>query len=103
MKQFTRFLLVVGLYSLATLRLLSQSTDATISGVVTDHTGKVIPAADIEILEEATGIHYPSKTNGSGTYTVSILRLGTIGCKDKRRRGSTLASMPSGRADSPPT
>ena len=73
MKQFTCFLLVVGLYLLVTLRLLSQSTNATISGVVADTTGKAIVAVDLEIANDATGVHYSGKTNGSGIYTVSIL------------------------------
>jgi Carboxypeptidase regulatory-like domain len=50
-----------------------QSTDATISGVVVDSSAKVITDADIEILNEDTGVHYSSNTNGTGIYTVSIL------------------------------
>jgi hypothetical protein len=41
---------------------LAQSTDASISGVVVDPSGKVIPAADIELLNEATGVPYSSKS-----------------------------------------
>jgi hypothetical protein len=52
---------------------LSQSTDAIISGVVVDLSGKVIPSAGIEIVNDATGVHYSSETNGAGIYTVSIL------------------------------
>ena len=51
----------------------AQSTDATISGVVVDTAGKVITGAGIELLSEATGVHYSSATNGSGIYTLSIL------------------------------
>lgn len=52
---------------------IAQSTDATISGLIVDPSGRVIPDADIEILNEATGLHYTNKTNGTGIYTVSIL------------------------------
>jgi hypothetical protein len=52
---------------------IAQSPDATISGLVVDPSGKVITDADIEILNSATGIHYSSKTNGAGIYTISIL------------------------------
>jgi hypothetical protein len=52
---------------------LAQSTNATISGVVVDPAGKVIPGAAIEIVNDATGVHYSSATNGSGIYTVTIL------------------------------
>jgi hypothetical protein len=57
----------------ATVLASAQSTNATASGVVVDTSGKVITDADIEVLNEATGVHYSSKTNGSGIYTVSIL------------------------------
>jgi hypothetical protein len=57
----------------ATQFALAQSTDATISGLVLDPSGKVIPDADIEILNESTSVHYSGKTNGSGIYMVSIL------------------------------
>jgi len=52
---------------------IAQSTDATISGLVVDPSGRVIPDADVEILNEETGVHYTNKTNGTGIYTVSIL------------------------------
>ena len=52
---------------------LSQSTNATISGGVTDPAGNLILNADIEIANDATGVIYPAKTNGSGMYLVPIL------------------------------
>ena len=52
---------------------IAQSTDATISGLIVDPSGRVIPDADIEVLNEATGVHYNNKANGAGIYTVSIL------------------------------
>jgi hypothetical protein len=57
----------------ATTLAIAQSTDATISGLITDPSGRVIPDADIVILNEATGVRYTSKTNGAGIYTASIL------------------------------
>jgi len=52
---------------------LAQSTDATISGVVVDPAGRVIPGAAIEIVNDATSVHYSSATNGAGIYEVPIL------------------------------
>ena len=57
----------------AAISTFAQSTDATISGVVVDPSAKVIQNADIEILNEATGVHFSAKTNESGIYSVSIL------------------------------
>jgi hypothetical protein len=52
---------------------LAQSTDATISGIVVDPSDRVIPDARIEIVNDATGVHYSSQTNGDGIYTITIL------------------------------
>jgi hypothetical protein len=57
----------------AAMIVSAQSTDATISGVIVDPAGKVIPDAAIEILNDATGVHYSSATNSAGIYTVPIL------------------------------
>jgi hypothetical protein len=51
----------------------AQSNDATISGGVTDSSGKFIQGADVEIANDATGVVYSSRTNGSGMYVVPIL------------------------------
>lgn len=53
--------------------LFSQSTSATISGLVTDPAGRAIPAADIQIVDDATAIQYPVKTNDVGIYSIPVL------------------------------
>lgn len=72
MKSFHVFCLLSLVLSTASVAG-AQSTNATLSGVVVDPSGKVIQDADIEILNEATGVHYSSRTNESGIYTVTIL------------------------------
>lgn len=52
---------------------LAQSTNATLSGGVTDPSGKFILDADVEIANDATGVIYSARTNGSGMYLVPIL------------------------------
>ena len=51
----------------------AQSTNATISGLLVDPSGKPIVDANVEILNDATGMQYAGTTNGTGIYTVSIL------------------------------
>lgn len=51
----------------------AQSTNATLSGQVVDPSGKAIQDAEIEILNEATGVRYAGKTNDAGIYAVTIL------------------------------
>lgn len=53
--------------------LFAQSTNATISGGVTDSTGNFIQGADVEIQNDATGVVYSSRTNNVGMYVVPIL------------------------------
>jgi hypothetical protein len=76
---------------------LAQSTDATISGVVVDPAGRVIPGAAIEIVNDATGVHYSCATNGAGIYEVTILppgqyrvQISTIGFKTLIKPGVVL-------------
>jgi hypothetical protein len=71
--KYPRTLFLLLLMLCAMILLKAQSTDATISGVVVDPFGKVITDANIEILNEATGVHHSGKTNGTGIYTITIL------------------------------
>jgi Carboxypeptidase regulatory-like domain/TonB dependent receptor/TonB-dependent Receptor Plug Domain len=52
---------------------MAQSTNATVSGIVLDPSGRGIAGADIEIVNDATGIRYPGATNGEGIYAVPNL------------------------------
>jgi hypothetical protein len=67
-----RCFLILGLF-LVSLAAVSQSTNATISGGVTDPSGNFILNADVEIANDATGVVYSAKTNSSGMYLVPIL------------------------------
>lgn len=51
----------------------AQSTNATVSGIVLDPSGRAIPGADIQIVNDATGIRYPGATNSEGIYAVPNL------------------------------
>jgi hypothetical protein len=53
--------------------LLAQSTNASLTGRVTDPRKAVIAAATITVINTGTGIHYEGLTNGTGTYYVSNL------------------------------
>jgi hypothetical protein len=52
---------------------IAQSTNATLSGGVTDPAGTFITDAEIDIANDATGVIYTTKTNGSGIYYLSLL------------------------------
>ena len=55
----------------------AQSTNGTVSGIVLDPSGKLIPGADIEIVNDATGVRYPGTTNSEGIYVVTSLPPGS--------------------------
>jgi len=56
--------------------LQAQVRSATITGLVTDPTGAVIPGADVIVTETATNVSYPSKSDHVGLYTVPYLEAG---------------------------
>jgi hypothetical protein len=88
MKRFLRFFLVAVCFFPPCL--LSQSTSATISGGVTDPTGNFIPGAEINIVNDTTGLLYPAKTNDSGIYLVPILPPGHYHVQVSKRGFKTI-------------
>ncbi len=58
---------------IASLPALAQSTNAIVSGLVLDPSGKPIVGADVEMVNDATEIRYPSATNGEGIYQIPNL------------------------------
>jgi hypothetical protein len=51
----------------------AQSPYGTISGIVVDPTGAVVASAEILVVNDATRVQYPAKTNAEGIYIVSNL------------------------------
>ena len=56
--------------------LRAQDATATLSGTVTDHTGRVLPDVKVTIKNLATGQSADTQTNSDGQYTVSNLASG---------------------------
>ena len=52
---------------------LGQSATGTISGIIVDPAGQAIPGVEVVIVNDATGIQYPTKTNSEGIYVVPNL------------------------------
>ena len=53
-----------------------QSTNATLSGVVQDSQGAVVPNADVVATDIGTGQTHEAKSGGSGAYTITDLPIG---------------------------
>jgi Carboxypeptidase regulatory-like domain/TonB dependent receptor len=66
--------IVVSIFLLAGTALgHAQTTSGALVGVVHDASGAVIPNATVNATNEATGVIYAGKTNGSGEYRISNL------------------------------
>src|SRR5581483_2891403 len=55
---------------------LAQVDQGAIIGVVTDSSGAVIPGAQVTLTETETGLVLTAKTNGSGNYFFSPIKIG---------------------------
>ncbi len=67
---------VLGLVCLALVSagsLLAQGTSGTITGIVTDQTGAVVPNAGVTVLNQGTGVKQEMKTNNAGVYSFHSL------------------------------
>lgn len=62
--------------ALAPLCALGQSTEASISGIVTDSQGAVIPNVQVVATNTATGVKTLVRTNATGFYSISPLPIG---------------------------
>ena len=73
-----RRVLVVLILMLAIVgHAFAQSPTGTISGIVLDPTAKAIVGADVTLINDATGVKYPTKSNGDGIYVIPNLPPGT--------------------------
>ena len=68
-------LTVLGLLVAMPTRAGAQAV-ASITGVVTDQTGAVIPGADVTLENPQTGVTYKTTTNDSGSYTLNEVKPG---------------------------
>jgi hypothetical protein len=64
------------LFVLTAHSLCAQDATATLSGVVTDHTGRVLPEVKVSIKNLSTGQSTDIQTSADGFYTVSNLAPG---------------------------
>jgi hypothetical protein len=68
-------LLIIHLFLLE--RVVAQSPNATINGLVLDPVGAAISGADVLVVNDVTGVQYATKSNGEGIYVVSNLPPGS--------------------------
>src|SRR5205085_1049316 len=77
MSDTSRWILAAILCVIAAGPMYAQSDRGTITGVVRDSTGLPVPATEVRILNEATGIPSSTVASESGNYTLAILPIGS--------------------------
>jgi hypothetical protein len=55
----------------------AQGTSSSLSGVVLDQSGGVVPGADVKVKNDATGIEFDTITVENGTFSIPALDAGT--------------------------
>jgi len=71
--------LTIGILAILLLQpnLKAQLSVASLTGQVSDATGAVIPGADVDARNDATGIEHRTQTNSTGYYTLPKIEPGT--------------------------
>src|SRR5215467_16020334 len=59
------------------LQTFGQSSDARVSGTVSDPSGAVLPGVEVKATNTATGVETTSVSNGAGAYNFASLLPGT--------------------------
>jgi hypothetical protein len=68
-----RLLLATAVIILVPVAARAQSGSSTVSGIVSDRSGGVIPGAQVEVVNEDTGIAFDTVTNEQGLYRFASL------------------------------
>ena len=71
------FFLSMGLLLGSCMMTFAQGTSGTITGLVMDQTGAVVPNAIVAVLNQATGVDYHLTTNSAGVYFITSMIPGT--------------------------
>src|SRR3954453_21213299 len=72
----TRKLHIVLLFFCSTLAAFGQSASASLTGVVRDSTGAVVPNAAVRATNTGTSAEFQTTTNSEGQYTIRTMPVG---------------------------
>ena len=67
----------IPVFILATAWMWGQGTTSRVVGTVTDPTGSVVPAAQVTLTNEDTGVAFHTTTTGAGNYAFEAIQVGT--------------------------
>jgi len=78
MKQWIKLIVVLALLAVPATRLSAQSIFATLTGVVSDPTGAVVPSAAVHLINEQSGSARDTVTNAEGYYSFASVAIGNF-------------------------
>src|SRR5919197_1226701 len=86
--------LVAAFGFVAPVAVIAQTGAASMTGIVTDRTGAVVPFALVIATNEATDVDYTAFSNEAGTYTITAVPIGVYVVKAERSHFKTSATKP---------
>ena len=78
MKNFMKLLIALALLTLPATQLQAQSLFATLTGVVSDPSGAVVPNATVKLVNEQSGSTRDTVTNTVGYYSFASVAVGNL-------------------------
>jgi hypothetical protein len=78
MKNLMKFLVGLALLTVLTTRLPAQSLFGTLTGVVSDPSGAVVPAATVKLINEQSASARETATNAEGYYSFASVAVGNL-------------------------
>src|SRR5580765_527066 len=96
MRTLARFLSrgLILLAILVPVQALAQTGAASLTGIVTDQSGAVVPGATVTATNQATNVEYTAISNDAGNYNVTSLPVGAYVVKAELARFKTAATKP---------
>jgi len=91
---FIYFVFVVIFTLLASATCFAQRFTGTITGIVTDATGAVIPGANVVVTDTGRGLTFITTTNPAGQYTVTALNVGSYTVRVQKEGFKTVTVGP---------
>jgi hypothetical protein len=78
MKNCMKLVIALALLTLPATQLQAQSLFATLTGVVSDPSGAVVPNATVKLINEQSGSTRDTVTNGEGYYSFASVAVGNL-------------------------
>ncbi len=83
----------LALFAMSCATAMAQVDTGTISGIVTDSSGAIVPGAQVRVTQQETNVHLTLPTNEAGFFSAPALPPATT-TSQFRKRGSSRRGRP---------